>query len=166
MTIGAHGVNEPRNETFTPINFEQIYSSGTKVDAKAGTTGQTSAEGKALEEQALASAEALAAPEAGDARPATVPTAPPAETLTDENAGDLTVSVGSTQLTVTAAGVDQSAWTGFYVYSEPQWIGWSKPNSSGQFDVRLPDGLEAGGAPRGRCLQRWHGHRVGELPDR
>ncbi|KAB1664301.1 hypothetical protein [Pseudoclavibacter sp. CFCC 13611] len=144
MTVGAHGVKEPSNESFTPINFRHISDSGTKVDAQAGTTGQTSAQGKALEQQTSGGAAGVAAPDAADARPATVPGSPDLAALTDDKRGSLQVTVGDSQLKVTDAAADPASWTGFFVMSDPQFTGWSKPNSAGEFDVRLPDDITDG----------------------
>ncbi|MCD7100994.1 EGFR-like transmembrane domain-containing protein [Pseudoclavibacter sp. 13-3] len=144
MTVGAHGVKEPANESFTPISFQHISDSGRKVDVQAGTTGQTSAQGKTLEQQATGGSAGVTAPDAADARPATVPTSPDPAALTDDNRGDLQVTVRDTQLKVTDAAADPASWTGFFVMSDPRFTGWSKPNSVGEFDVRLPDDVADG----------------------
>lgn len=44
ITIGAHGVNEPRNETFTPVNFSDIYGDSGPSSSGSGGDGPASSD--------------------------------------------------------------------------------------------------------------------------
>lgn len=127
MTIGAHGVINANNESFTPISFQSIYGAadGRQV---VSSTGKPSA----------------AAPSAVGGRPAIVPAELDAAGLSADRSGGVTVKAGATRLTVTVPGADPEAWLGVTFYSEPLFAGWFQPSSAGAIDVSLPENLPAG----------------------
>jgi len=127
MTIGAHGVVNANNESFTPINFRSIYGAGDGKQIISGT-GKPSA----------------VAPSTVGGRPATVPAELDAAALTEQKSGGVTVEQGETRLTVTVPGAKPKAWLGVTFYSEPLFAGWFQPNSSGVIDVNLPENLPPG----------------------
>lgn len=129
MTIGAHGVLNAANESFTPIAFQQIYSA---------------ADGRSVAPTGGAAPSRAVAPTVVGGRPATIPGAIPEEQLTAATAGGVTASVGETLLTLTAPGADPERWLGVYFYSEPLFAGWFKPNSAGVMDISLPGNLPDG----------------------
>jgi len=128
MTIGAHGIVNAKNETFTPLSFQKIYSAA---------DGRPSA-------QAAAAPNTAVAPTIIGGRPATIPVAVDEAKLDEESSGDVAAAVGETRLTVTVPGADPDSWVGVYLYSEPLFAGWFKPNSEGVIDVDLPANLAAG----------------------
>jgi len=129
MTIGAHGVLNAANESFTPIAFQQIY---------------TAADGRSVAPAGGGAKPTAVAPTIVGGRPATIPAALPEEQLTAEAAGGVTAEVGETRLTLTAPGADPEQWLGVYFYSEPLFAGWFRPNSAGVMDVNLPGNLPDG----------------------
>ncbi len=127
MTIGAHGVINANNESFTPISFRSIYgaSDGRQI---VSSTGQPKA----------------GAPTIVGGRPAVVPAALDAAALGSDRSGGVAVESGRTRLTVTIPGADPSAWLGVSFYSDPLFAGWFQPNSKGVIDVNLPENLPEG----------------------
>ena len=127
MTIGAHGVINANNESFTPISFQSIYGAG---DGKRiiSSTGTPTA----------------VAPTVVGGRPAVIPAALDAAALGAEQSGGVTVEAGRTRLTLTVPGADPDAWLGVTFYSEPLFAGWYQPSSQGLIDVDLPENLADG----------------------
>jgi len=128
MTIGAHGVINAKNESFTPINFQKIYSA---------SDGRVSS-------QTIAAPNTAVAPSAIGGRPATIPTVVDFATKPD---GDVTTSVGDTRVTLTVAGASTDEWIGVYFHglvSDPLFAGWFKPSSTGLIDVNIPENLGEG----------------------
>ena len=89
ITIGAHGVVSPSNETFTPITFKDLYSgaggagaaAGAGAAGGAGDAGAAAAAAAAAAAQAQADADAQAAAEAADAQVADAAPAPVSTTI-------------------------------------------------------------------------------------
>jgi len=125
MTIGAHGVINAKNESFTPIDFTKIYSAS---DGRASS-------------QAVAAPNTAVAPSAIGGRPATIPTVVDFATKPD---GGVTTSVGDTRVTLTVPGASPDDWVGIYFHSTPLFAGWFKPSSTGLIDVNIPENLGAG----------------------
>ncbi|MBM7519160.1 hypothetical protein [Nocardioides nitrophenolicus] len=96
ITIGAHGVKSPANETFTPVRFTDVYEAAPAGPSDAATPPQTTDQSGTAPE---ASGSAAAAPEA-TAPEAGAPAAAGAPTLTTDR---LTAKVGNT-LAFTATG--------------------------------------------------------------
>ena len=126
MTIGAHGVVNSSNESFTPIAFQPVY---------------TAADGRASAATTVAPNSAVA-PTIIGGRPATIPTAVAADAL--PAAAGVSAEVGETRVTLTVPGADPEAWLGIYFYSDPLFAGWFKPSSTGLIDVNIPANLPYG----------------------
>lgn len=129
MTIGAHGVVNANNESFTPISFTSIYGAG---------------EGRQVIDQTGSPTGGAVAPTAIGGRPAIVPADLDAAALTEKQAGGVEVEVGRTRLTVTIPGADPEAWLGLTFYSDPLFAGWYQASSQGLIDVNLPENLPEG----------------------
>jgi len=129
ITIGAHGVVNANNESFTPISFQSIYtaSDGHSVASSTGSSGPVAV-----------------APSAIGGRPATIPALRGDDELTDAAAGGVEVAAGATRLTVTVPGAQPDAWLGVTLYSDPAFVGWYSPNSEGEIDVSVPETLADG----------------------
>jgi len=131
MTIGAHGVVNAKNESFTPIDFTKIYSAS---DGRASS-------------KAIAAPNTAVAPSAIGGRPATIPTVVDFATKPD---GAVTTSVGDTRVTLTVPGASSDKWLGVYfdggssTTEDPLFAGWFKPSSTGLVDVNIPENLGAG----------------------
>ena len=130
MTIGAHGVINAKNESFTPIDFQKIYSAS---DGRASS-------------QTIAAPNTAVAPSAIGGRPATIPTVVDFATKPD---GDVTTSVGDTRVTLEVPGASSDEWLGVYFHGvdssgDPLFAGWFKPSSTGLIDVNIPENLGEG----------------------
>lgn len=128
ITVGAHGVVNASNESFTPLSFQSIYSSG---------------EGRQVVSQGSAEPVALA-PSVVGGRPATIPATLSGEQLDGLDRGEVTAELGATRLTVTVPDADPDEWLGVSLYSEPLFAGWFKPSSEGKLDIDLPGNLAEG----------------------
>ncbi len=129
ITIGAHGVVNANNETFTPISFQEIYSAsdGRQVISPTGSTTPVAV-----------------APQAIGGRPAVIPATRDYAALDAAPTGGVTAKAGRTRLTVTLPGGVPGSWLGVSLYSEPIFAGWFSPNSQGVIDVDLPENLPPG----------------------
>lgn len=127
MTIGAHGVVNANNESFTPLSFQSIYGAGDGKEVVSSTGKPT-----------------VAAPTSVGGRPATVPADVDAASLSEKKSGDVTVVSGETRLKVTVPGAKPKSWVGVTFYSDPLFAGWFQPNSAGVIDVNLPENLPEG----------------------
>lgn len=85
ITIGAHGVVNPSNESFTPISFRDLYS-GDAAAAAAGAAGAAASSGAAGSSGAAASGAASAEAAAAAAGAAPVPAPPAGEVVADADA--------------------------------------------------------------------------------
>jgi hypothetical protein len=127
MTIGAHGVINANNESFTPIAFQSIYGAGDGKQIISSTGTPTAV-----------------APTVVGGRPAVIPAALDADALGADQSGGLVVEAGRTRLTLTVPEADPDAWLGVTFYSEPLFAGWYQPSSQGLIDVNLPENLPDG----------------------
>lgn len=128
ITIGAHGVHNAANESFTPITFASIYGASDNRAVVAPAEPVKSA----------------LAPTIIGGRPATIPTAIADTALTAATRAETSAEAGTDRLSVTVPGAQPDAWVGVYLHSDPVFAGWFKPNSLGQIDVNLPGDLPAG----------------------
>lgn len=136
MTIGAHGVVNASNESFTPIAFQDIYTAeeNRQVVTSTGTPTGSTGEGSST----------LVAPETIGGRPATIPAIVDADALGDEQAGGVTAAAGEQRLTLTVPGSDPEGWIGVTFYPEELFAGWFQPSSTGAVDIDFPENLPAG----------------------
>ncbi len=114
ITIGAHGVANANNESFTPVSVQNLYGSGGTLagGGTTATTGQAPADttdaGSASRPSAEPTSEASA-----DTRAATKPsarsTAKPSATAEPTASATPTVPAGATPSAVAAAAADGSA---------------------------------------------------------
>jgi len=155
MTIGAHGVINANNESFTPISFQEIYSA---------------ADGRQVISQTGSSAPVAVAPQSIGGRPAIIPASRTEAELETAADGGVTAKVGRTRLTVTVPGAAPDAWLGVSLHSDPIFAGWYSPSSQGVIDVDLPENLPPGEhrvviVDANDALLGWAGFEWGGLPD-
>lgn len=91
ITIGAHGVKNPANETFTPVRFTDVYDAAPAGDDASGDTGATGGTGDATAGSTGSPSSGAGTGEVA-APPAAAPAGGPAKVLTDR----LTAKVGNT----------------------------------------------------------------------
>ncbi|TCL76655.1 MULTISPECIES: hypothetical protein [unclassified Curtobacterium] len=114
ITIGAHGVANANNESFTPVSVQNLYGSGGTLagGGTRATTGQAPADttdaGSASRPSAEPSSEASADTRA-TTKPSARSTAKPSATAEPTASATPTVPAGATPSAVAAAAADGSA---------------------------------------------------------